>query len=189
MIIRRFLTAAAAALMLTESALALSCVQPDLARTMEAAKASDDLYYIFVGTFETPPQPKQDNSLDALASVKPRADRFVPARFDGVGLSQIPQYDSQLSAMPMEIKLTCAGPWCAAVPAAGKPVIAFVKARQGQTPLLEIGPCPNYVFPLAAAPTAPSQAGPYREPKQLTRLRQCFDKSCKPKDNVHGDYY
>ena len=184
MLMRRVLTVAAAALMLSESALALSCVRPDLARTMESAKASDDLYYIFVGTFETPPQPKQDYDpgLGTQFPFKPPLARSVPARFDGIGLSQMPQYDSQLRAMPVQINLTCAGPWCASVPTPGKPVIAFVKARQNQPPLLEIGPCPNYVFSLRE----PVMQSP--EPKQIKRLRQCFEKSCKSKDNFRGGH-
>lgn len=189
MYIRRFLSALAAVFMLTESAHALSCMRPDLARTMETAKASDDLYYIFVGTFETPPQPKQDFGHGGQGQFKPRPARIVPARFDGVTLSQFPQYDSPLRAAPVVIKLSCAGPWCASVPAPGKPVIAFVKARQGQTPLLELGPCPNYVFSLGGALPPPSSAGPFNEPKRLTRLRQCFDKKCLTDTNSRDDLY
>ena len=49
----RILTATLSAVMVSESAFALSCVRPDLLRSLEQAKSSPTVYYILVGKFES----------------------------------------------------------------------------------------------------------------------------------------
>jgi len=39
------------ALLVSDSAFALSCVRPDLIKTLEEAKASPKIYYVLVGRF------------------------------------------------------------------------------------------------------------------------------------------
>ncbi len=184
MTLRAFLAGAAAAMMLAPTASALSCMRPDIAQTMEAAKASDDIYYILVGTFTSAPPPKpqkvttpnktnKDGSptiqmlpsmTDPNAPLNGIGAHNVQAWFDGRILSNVAQYDRAVSRMPIDVAVSCSGPWCGNAPANGQDVIAFVKARPSQAMLLEAGPCPNKVH--------------RADEVQIAKLRSCFDKKC-----------
>ena len=49
--------------MLSDSAFALSCMRPDLIKTLEDAKASDKVYHILVGKFMSNPSAYQYSCL------------------------------------------------------------------------------------------------------------------------------
>ena len=175
---RSVLIAIIGALMLSESALALSCMRPDLGQTLEEAKASEKTYHILVGkfvpqAFETDKPPDRSFILEDKAhppllggKFKPKPPRIIPTWFEGFSVGAEARYDSSLVKFPVDVETSCAGPWCGSVPSREREVIAFVQAREGQVPLLKIGPCPNHVFALDA------------EGSHLQKIRRCLDKSC-----------
>ena len=161
---RPLLAAFAAVMMCAPSASALSCMRPDIAKTMEKVKASDDTYYILVGTFQSTPPPKVAPSNDLNAPINGIGSHSVDAWFDGRILSNDARSDGPVSRMPISVAVSCAGPWCGSVPANGREVIAFVKARPSQAMLLEAGPCPDKVHSVDDA--------------KIAKLRSCFDQAC-----------
>ena len=58
--LRSTLTVILAALMMSEGAFALSCMKPDLVKTLEEAKASDKVYHILAGKFVSEPTEDHD---------------------------------------------------------------------------------------------------------------------------------
>lgn len=175
MMIRRFIAAFFVGALFTQSASALSCMRPDVMKKMEAAKASDDLYHIFVGRFDTP-APRKDGTVQKPEDyLKLRPPRHVTATFTGKVLSQDPRFDAPAAGVPVELQISCAGPWCGSAPRAEDTVIAFVQARDGLPPLLRIGACPDNVFNIRP------------KDKQIQSLRDCFDKSCRsaPKADLY----
>ena len=168
--IRSLLAVLAATVFMSESAFALSCARADIGQTMETAKSSDDLYYILVGTFTSKPIPKpqQKAVVDPRNQFETSKPKMVEAWFDGRILSNHKEFDTAVTRKPIDVEVTCAGPWCGSAPANGTEVIAFVKARPGLPMLLQAGPCPDKVFRLD------------RKKPQLKKLRACFDKTCAP---------
>lgn len=150
--ISALLTAGLWAGMGIQSASALSCMAPDLARSMEDAKASDKLYQIIVGEFTLLSQieiPRQDPR-HSLSGGGNRPDFPNPVlaqmRFDGLGLTRSQYSDQPLTDLRLEVQTTCAAHWCGSLPREGQKFIAFMEIREGQSPVLTIGPCPQYVF-------------------------------------------
>lgn len=167
----RFLMAALlGSLMLSESAFALSCMRPDLVKTLEDAKASEKLYYVLVGKFVSPtPQPKHfDNGVYILPEdqFKPKPPVITRSYFEGFSVAKQARQDGHLTRFPVDIETSCMASWCSSVPQDSREVIAFVEARPGQAPLLKISPCPSMMF----GATKP----------QVQKIRQCLDKSCEP---------
>lgn len=158
-----------AATMLGSSAHALSCVAPDLAKTMEEAKASDKMYNILVGRFyhraAKPPPIDFENQFQS------RPPTLTPAFFEGYGLSPNPQTDQPLRAYRVDIETSCAGPWCGSLPQPGTEQIAFVEERPGQPPILRISACPGMMF--SAKP----------QDTRTDMLRTCFDRPCPVKSD------
>ena len=148
------------------SASALSCMRPDIAQTMETAKASEDLYYIMVGQFSYTPLPKTKKPQfnNPNAPMNGIGAHTVKATFNGRFLSNVAQYDAPAMRVPVDIDVSCTGPWCGGPPQNGTEVIAFVKSRPGQPLLLKVGPCPDKVYGFERA--------------KVEKLRNCFDKAC-----------
>lgn len=168
--LRALIIAALGSLMLADSAFALSCMRPDLARTMENAKSSDKLYYVLVGQFRG----QSYNQTPSYNGKDPKPIRTT-MWFDGRSIAQHPWYDSRLNSFPVEVQTSCAGPWCGSLPRAGETVLTFVEVRHGQTPLLHIGACPEWLYRV--------QPGD----GQVQSLRDCMDKPCK--QTHRPDYY
>lgn len=173
MFLKSVVTAIVATLMLAESASALSCARPDLARTMEKAKSSDKFYYVLVGKFR--PQNPYDNRKYPSYNEKNPGPQSTMMWFDGRSIAKHPWQDSQLNYFPVEVRTSCAGPWCSSPPQSGENFISFVEVRRGQAPLLHIGPCPEWMYRV--------------QPRdgQVQSLRDCMDKPCKP--TGRPDYY
>jgi hypothetical protein len=156
------------ALMFSQSASALSCARPDLVRTLEDAKDSPKIYHILVGRFQSltrgPAFPQMGPNMPPEDQFKPKPPRLMPSYFEGYSLAKNPRRDVPLSRFPVDIEVSCIGPWCSDVPAADRELIAFVEARPGQTPVLRISPCPSQTF---AA-----------DRKQVRKVRQCLDRKC-----------
>lgn len=167
MILRSLSLGAVGALILAESAFALSCLSPDLAKIMEEAKASETVYSILVGTLETPPAAQMPlEPFDPEDQFKPKPPVTIPAKFSGYALTSDINTDALLTEFPVDIETSCAGPWCSRAPSSESRNIVFVEMRQNQTPLLKISPCPKWVFPLRD------------KGDQVEKLRACFDKKC-----------
>jgi len=161
----------------SESAMALSCARPDLARTMESAKASETIYHILVGNFtvqrpyaERPSYPirrGESNQIDLSDQFKPKPPKFTKTWFEGYSLTPNPRYDVKLSRFPVVVETSCVASWCSSVPTSSARQIAFVEARPGRAPILRVSPCTDKIFPIGE-----------RE-KNIRKLRQCFDRPCK----------
>lgn len=157
--LRRILISCFGMGLMADTAMALSCMRPDLGQAMEEAKASDKYYSIFVGKFS--PQygmwPKQKDRANSR-----KRSSSLAGIFDGYALSPDPQFDQPMTRVPVEVQVNCAGPWCGQPPSGE--VIAFVENLPNGRYQLSIEACPN---------TFPS------EPKSIEKLRTCFDEECK----------
>ena len=149
---------------------ALSCMRPDVIRTLDKAKKSEDLYYVLEGKFTLPNAgpdagPTQPQQGRATNQFKPQPPRLTPAVFEGRALTRNPSTDVALSRFPVNIETSCAASWCGTVPPEDTPFIAFVKAELGGTPVLEIGACPEWM----TASTA----------KRVKLVRSCIEDECR----------
>lgn len=171
--IRSICGAVLGALMLSDSAFALSCMRPDLVKTLEDAKASPKLYHILVGRFvsNTPRPQKPDYGRPPEDQFKPKPPVMTRTWFEGYSLAQNQRNDYHLTRFPVDIETSCMGPWCSSVPGNDRELIAFVEAREGQAPLLKISACPYWTFSA--------------ERKQVQKLRQCLDTTCVSKRSDH----
>jgi len=73
-------------LLLSQSAFALSCAQPDIIRSLESVKKSETVYYILIGTFSTPPEerkPRLEQRGGFPAEWQSKPPRIVPSLFNG----------------------------------------------------------------------------------------------------------
>lgn len=157
---RRIVMSVMAIGLLTDTAMALSCVRPDVARMMEDAKASDKTYNIFVGKFvpRSGDWPKMHTSSNQY---RPNPAR-ISTLFKGYALSQASRYDSQLSNFPVDVQINCSGPWCGSGPYGE--VIAFVENMPGGRYQLTVNACPTHVI--------------NNQPGYIDKLRGCFDQTC-----------
>jgi len=163
-----------AALMVSQSASALSCARPDLVRTLEDAKASPKIYHVLVGRFISRGSPKHNPGgyVSPEEQFKPKPPVITQSLFEGVSLAQTPRQDHQLTRFPVDIETSCIGPWCSSAPQSDQELIAFVEARPGQSPILRISPCPSQAF--------------RADPKQVSKVRQCLDQTCEPEAPNRG---
>lgn len=136
------LAAMLAPLMLTPSAHALSCMQPDIQRELKEAIESDKVYHIFVGYFDAPQIPRKD-ILSQDPRIMSNRDKAVSGYFSGYSLAKSRRADIPLERLPVTIKTNCAAHWCGQVPRADQKMIAFVQAQPSGPPLLTMGACPH----------------------------------------------
>jgi len=144
------LAAALGALMVTPSAHALSCMQPDIQRDLKEAIESDKVYHIFVGYFSAPEKPKNQlqappSNGDIISFPTPRSET-VNGLFSGYSLGKTQRQDNPLEQLPVQITTSCAGHWCGSVPRRDQKMIAFVQAQEDGPPLLTMGPCPHMSY-------------------------------------------
>ena len=163
--------------MLSDSAFALSCMRPDLIKTLEEAKASEKVYHILVGKFVSDPSaykyngglqaglPRIDGTREVGVPLTNKSPRITQALFEGVSLSNDPRNDEQLSHFPVDIKMSCTSIWCGTPPASDQDVVAFVEARDEQVPILRISACPKWLF-----------AG--NSETHIKTIRHCLDNNC-----------
>lgn len=166
--LKRTLTAGLLGLSLlaaSQSASALSCMRPDLGKTMEDAKQSTTIYHVFVGKFHAPdyvaPPPMEYRN-----QMKPQPPQVTRAWFDGFSLGPNKRSDVPLQNFPVDMEISCSGPWCGGPPSANQTQIAFVEARRNAPPILKIYACPSNVFYTE------------RGDGKVKKLRQCYDKTC-----------
>lgn len=173
-VFRGALTGLAATMMFAQTASALSCMRPDLAKTMEKAKASDKIYYVLVGNFIYEPIPNKKTKFDPNDQFKSKPPVITQTRFEGYSLTPEARTDVPLMGFPVDIETSCMGPWCSSPPSPKSTQIAFVEVRDGQAPLLRITPCPDMAFRVQP------QDG------QVDKLRTCFNGTCQ---SGQPDYY
>jgi len=156
------------AILLSNSASALSCARPDLVRTLEAAKASPKIYYILVGKFTSltpgPAFEPMDHYVSPEDPFKRMSPRIMPSTFEGYSLAKNRRKDTPLTRFPVDIEVSCVASWCSDVPSPDRELIAFVEARDGQAPILRISPCPSQTFSA--------------DREEVQRVRQCLDNRC-----------
>jgi hypothetical protein len=117
--------------LVASQAMALSCVQPDAARSFETAANSDKTFVILSGTFEFAARPE-------VTTDNPRAENYL-SKFSGLLLTGV-GFTDQVAA-PVTINTSCAASWCGTMKP-GTPYLAFVE--QTETRLtLNVGPCPE----------------------------------------------
>lgn len=129
------LFAAVLSLSLAGQAHALSCFQPDIVKSYQGHAVAEEAYVVVRGKLRFTPPPRQPVRNDA-------EDQTVKARFEGVALSN-KAFDTSFSR-PLQITMSCSGPWCANV-TPDKDVIAFVEQTRTGLHLTE-GPCPWSIF-------------------------------------------
>ncbi len=153
--------------MVPTSASALSCLRPDLLRTLEEAKASPKTYHILVGRFVSDaPKFNPGGSISPKDQFKPKPPVITQSLFKGISLATSRQQDQVLTRFAVDIETSCVGPWCSSPPQSDQGLIAFVEARSGQSPILRISPCPSQTFRADA--------------EQVRKVRQCLTKDCPP---------
>jgi len=161
------------ALMVSESAFALSCARPDLVRSLEAAKASPKTFNILVGKFVSESSKLKGGGLKTSPNKLPsRTTDITHSLFQGVSLAAYARNDQALSNYAVDIETSCTGPWCSRVPSSEMELIAFVEERPGQSPILRIAPCPSQAFRATE--------------EQVDKLRQCMSKRCEPEKPNRG---
>lgn len=154
------------ALMLSESAFALSCARPNLEQVVEEAKASPKIYYVLAGRFtpETQTSRRAGYNPSENRNFSDKRKAVTRTVFEGFSLAPSRAADRDLTRFLVDIETSCAGPWCSGVPDASQELIAFVEAREGEPPILKIGACPKFVYPA--------------KPETVETVRTCLEKSC-----------
>ena len=156
------------ALMASQSASALSCAKPNLDRVVEEAKASDKIYYVLVGRFTSQTQNTRRGGYDPSVNRLnfQQSKQITRVTFEGYSIAPPGGRDQELTRYPVDVETSCAGPWCSGVPDASKERLVFVEARDGEPPVLRIGPCPKFVYPA--------------NPSTVETVRECLNGSCAP---------
>lgn len=124
--------------LLAAPALALSCLQPDIARSFDEAQKAEEAYVVVHGTlsFDASTLPKE------VSNDNPPVTK-VPARLEGRALSKT-GFDHEF-ARDVTLEVLCFGPWCGgATP--GETLLGFIrKDDDGYT--LSVDPCGSLTFP------------------------------------------
>jgi hypothetical protein len=139
-------------LLFSQSASALSCVEPNLVQTLEEVKASETVYYVLAGRFvpAAAQTPRRGYNPIRNRNNFQQNKEITRVRFEGVSLASSPARDQALQQFPIDVETSCMGPWCSSLPNASREFLAFVEARDGQPPLLRVGPCPKFVYPTSS---------------------------------------
>ena len=101
--IKSLLTASLAIMLSVNTALALSCIRPDPARSFTKAAESEDRYVVLLGTFALPDDFTQPDGRTIKQSSA--VSRFSGRLMTGEG------FNEEVSA-DLTIELSCSGDWC-----------------------------------------------------------------------------
>ena len=153
--------AAAAFVALAAPALALSCIQPDVARSYAQAAEAEERYLVVHGTLTFNESRLPDAGYnDSAASTR------IPAQLNGMALSRSGFDHPFDKAITLEVQ--CFGPWCGGAKS-GLPYLGFVRV-DGSGYTFAVDPCGSLGF---AEPT----------PQMLDQAKRCMQGgACKPKD-------
>lgn len=129
----------------TGQAHALSCMRPDPIETFQRVAAAEESYFVLSGTLtfdETllPPGVSQ-NPIGTPA--------VIPAQFSGKGLTSDGFVNDYIS--PINLQITCAGPWCGSAQS-GMEAVFFVEATRPLATVIA-DPCGGMIFSRVSAAT------------------------------------
>lgn len=155
-----FVASLLGAVMMSQSASALSCAQPNLQWVVKEAKASDKIYHVLAGRITS----RSQNTRRGGYTGSQPSKQMTRASFEGFSISPSRAGDEALTRFPIDVETSCAGPWCGGMPNANQEIIAFVEAREGEPPVLRIGACPKFVFPAT--------------PPNIQTVRHCLTREC-----------
>lgn len=129
-------------------ALALSCLEPSVARSFEEARASAEVYVVVLGRFE-------------FEAPEPGEPASVTATFDGRVLGR----DGFVTEVrrPVTMEISCLSVWCGHIEP-GVETLAFVEQEE-EGLSVAITPCSGWVF---VKPT----------PEQVLIAESCMSGSC-----------
>lgn len=128
---------AAAFAVIAGQASALSCMRPDPIRTFQELAAAEERYFILSGTLTF-----DESLLPEPVSQLPEDDLTVPAQFTGKGLTRAGFVNDYVS--PVNLQVTCAGPWCGTVQS-GVEGVFFVQATEPFATIIA-DPCGGMIF-------------------------------------------
>jgi len=139
---RNLIALTTAAMVCATQTAALSCIQPDVARTFLNVAEAEESYVVLLGQFDFVAPPKQPVSNNAQS-------QQVMATFEGQGLGA----EGFVATQPKSVQLQtgCAGAWCGWFPTPGEDVLAFV-ALTDDGYILTLGACGGSVFGVESAP-------------------------------------
>ncbi len=115
---------------LPQTASALSCLRPDVARSFTQAAEAEAVYSVVLGTFR------------GGADVEPPATLTV--QFDGRALSDT-GFDLPFAA-PVSVEITCLSAWCGYAPADDVTTLAFLRWDGEGGYVLSESACPQWSF-------------------------------------------
>lgn len=133
----RALSAALALALLAQPAAALTCAQPSMQASFNAANAADATYVLARGSFT----PLPDQPTEAEGGTNDKQDYTVETVF--AGDLATPQGFVQPAEFPITVAIGCEAAWCGAVPEGE--VVALVERRDDGF-VLEQGPCPRFAL-------------------------------------------
>lgn len=130
--------AAAALVVISGQAQALSCLRPDPIATFQQLAAAPESYFVLMGelTFDESLLP------EAVSHNRISDPAPIPAYFAGKGLTQDGFVNDYYGNVTLQI--TCAGPWCGSA-SSGMEAVFFVPASDPPV-TIEAGPCGGLVF-------------------------------------------
>ncbi|WP_108815629.1 hypothetical protein [Loktanella sp. Alg231-35] len=129
---------AAALVVISGQAQALSCLRPDPITTFQKLAAASESYFVLMGelTFD-------ENLLpEAMSNTRTDEPAPIPAYFAGKGLTHDGFANDYYSNVTLQIR--CGGPWCGSA-SSGMEAIFFVPASDPPV-LIEAGPCGGMIF-------------------------------------------
>lgn len=139
------LSLAAALVVVSQQAHALSCAQPQIERSFNWWAEAEETYYIGVGSLDPiGPQPKNPSRMmlsDQNADRGPVAAQYT---FSGRlldGENGVP------FTMPITIEVSCISSWCGSFPDPGTSGLMALRGTGVQNLTLERHACPGSVFP------------------------------------------
>lgn len=152
-------------------AYALSCMQPNIYRTFEQKKQSEESYMLVHGRFVKSVE-KEHESDDNPSKQLPQflQERRLPSSklslmtFHGEMIGDKAQNDRPLKDFVVEVQALCAAHWCGSLPKLDQEVITFFKMRGDDLPLLSVHACGGDVFNALSF--------------DVEALRTCFDNDC-----------
>lgn len=133
---KHFLQITLAATLIANSAQALSCVRPNLARSFNNAADSTDIYHVGYGTLTATQEIVDPNQ--NIKNVNRKKPYSVTAEFSGGFLGRAGFGKDK--TVPVRVDVQCLSAWCGGFPVTDEKLLIFVKKTpEGLT--ASSGPC------------------------------------------------
>ncbi len=126
-------------------ALALSCMELDIAWSYQFYDEAKESYGVFAGTLTPegliPDVPSYDETSDSLDGAEHSATYGLE------GLQMFADQNRSIDLTSIEVRLQCSGPWCPGFPQRLEQVLAFIEVDDAGAPAtLHIGACGGSLF-------------------------------------------